>query len=216
MLKDNVSFLILYHCHTLLPREQEGGNKAKKKKESCPWEGDNNFNRARSRNPHTSPCTNCPKTTRRSHSHAQYPAGPPARARSPSERTEVFKLPLGYPNYLLFLINQQHSSLLQDLILSCQVRGCLLRLNKGNIVAEVFRLYSKCRRWQGLWILVIILHFFFLLRKLFSHKKLAGSGHCSHRPTCCSPASLLHSRSFFLVRSGDSKQLPWHGFTQPR
>lgn len=32
MLKDNVSFLILYHCLILLPREQEGGNKEQNNK----------------------------------------------------------------------------------------------------------------------------------------------------------------------------------------
>ena len=135
------SFLTIVMCCCQGSKKEEI---RQRKKETCPWEGDNNFNRAHSRNPHASPCTDHPETTRRSHSHAQYPAGPPARAQSPSERTEVFTLPLSYPNYLLFLINQQHYSLLQGLTLSCQVRGCLLRLNKGNILTEVFRLYAKC------------------------------------------------------------------------
>lgn len=163
-LEDNVSFLTIVICCCQRRKEEIRQRKKKKKKEreTCPWKGDNSFNRARSRNPHASPCTDCPETTghSHSHSHAQYPAGPPAGAWSPSERTEVFKLPLSYPNYLLFLINQQHCSLLQDLMLSYQVRGCLLRINKGNILTEVFKLYSKCWRWQGLWTLVIILQCF--------------------------------------------------------
>lgn len=189
----------------LLPREKERGNKAKKeKKELCPWEGDNNFNRAHSRNPQTSPRPRAPVTlTQPGAATATHNIllGLQPELGSPSERTQVLQLPRTCPNYLLLLVHQQHCSLLQDLTLSCQVRGCLLRLNKGNIVAEVFRLYSVYWRWQGLWILITVLQFFFSSGSCFFHKKLAGSGHYSHIPGA-QPFT-------FLVRSRDSKQLGW-------
>lgn len=181
----------------LLPREQEGGNKAKKKKE---------------RPVHGKGITTLTELAAETHTRPHAPIALKQSARlqprtiscwassqssAPLRKDkEVFKLPLSYPNYMLFLINQHHRSLPQGLMLSCQVRGCLLRLNKGNVVTEVFRPYSKCWRWQGLWILVNILQFFSPQEVVFTQEA------CGIRPlftqTCVlQPNSLLQSHSFF-------------------
>lgn len=103
MLKDNVSFLILYHCHRLLPREQEKEEKKKKSLERWPWEGDKYFNRSHSRNPQMTYMQIALKqlgVAEDAHSVLQ---GLQTDLR-PAQK-EVFKLSISYPNYLLLLIN---------------------------------------------------------------------------------------------------------------
>lgn len=116
--------IVLYYCQGSKKEETRKGIIIIKKRKLCPWEGDNYFNRAHNRNPQASPCIDRPETTTHRYRHTQYPAGLPATAQSPSKRTEVFKLPLSYPNYLLLVINWHHCSLLQDPTLGCQEGLC--------------------------------------------------------------------------------------------
>lgn len=151
---------------------------------------DNNFNRARSRNPPTSPCADWPQTASAATAMHNILLGfqpelsPPQKGqRGLQIATQSSKLP-AFPHKLTPLFSSTGSYVELP-------RGRLLRLNKGSIVTEVFRRYSKCWRWQGLWILVIILQFFSPQEVVFTQEP------CRIRPLFTQPDSLLHSHSFF-------------------